>query len=433
MTTTAAAPARRDTSLAGRLRDRVFGRGDGSEIDEYHRWLPRVARWNHTASSLQAALTGSVKPSALFGEGWKVSRRFGPRVAARHGVGVARQYLDLCGLGMRYGLPAESYYKFSLYLDEERDRAGKWVNPFEAKQVMNALLRLVGARDARVLADKRAFFRYCRERGFPTVPIIAEVVDGEVRWYDETGEGRLPERDLFTKPVDGFDGNETGRWSYAGGGRYRGRDGRLLGADELLATVVEASRLVRGIKVRRTHPYLIQPSIRNHPELEGLTNGSLCTSRIVTARRPDGSVFVLTAALRMPVGDSPADNFAQGGIAAPVDVATGRLGRAARKLDVLIEQIDAHPDTGRTITGVQLPQWQEAVDLAIRVHHSFAELAFAGWDIVLQPEGPLVLEGNHNWCVELAQIPHRRPLGETEFPALFNHWMREGLARAGRR
>jgi hypothetical protein len=56
-----------------------------------------------------------------------------------------------------------------------------------------------------------------------------------------------------------------------------------------------------------------------------------------------------------------------------------------------------------------------------------------GWDIVLTEEGPLLLEGNAVWCVDLAQLSHRRPLAETPIPTCLADYLdSDGLADKGR-
>jgi hypothetical protein len=52
-----------------------------------------------------------------------------------------------------------------------------------------------------------------------------------------------------------------------------------------------------------------------------------------------------------------------------------------------------------------------------------------GWDIAITPIGPVLIEGNYNWDVVLAQQAGSRPLGGTAFPDRFLSW----LAAAGTR
>ena len=48
----------------------------------------------------------------------------------------------------------------------------------------------------------------------------------------------------------------------------------------------------------------------------------------------------------------------------------------------------------------------------------FPKSAAIGWDIALTDQGPLLLEANPNWCVEVVQMAHGAPLGATILPSL---------------
>jgi hypothetical protein len=118
----------------------------------------------------------------------------------------------------------------------------------------------------------------------------------------------------------------------------------------------------------------------------------------------------------MPTAGAAADNFAAGGIACPVDLATGCLGAAVRKkLRLAHFDIHQHPDTGAQIAGRTLPCWREAVDLALVAHTQFSEFPSIGWDIAITTNGPVLVEGNYNWDVVLTQQAGWRALGDTEY------------------
>src|SRR5258706_15962453 len=114
----------------------------------------------------------------------------------------------------------------------------------------------------------------------------------------------------------------------------------------------------------------------------------------------------------MPQGTLIADNFAAGGLAAPVDLAEGILGIARQKSRPFVP-ITVHPDSGHMIEGSTVPFWQAALDLAVNAHLEFREMPSVGWDIAIAEDGPVLVEGNGVWCVDLAQIAHQRPLSDT--------------------
>jgi hypothetical protein len=205
-------------------------------------------------------------------------------------------------------------------------------------------------------------------------------------------------------------------WSYYRYGFYlpelRRRAGDFIHHAEITALLTYLNQLLAPDDAQVLHcKDLFQDHCQKHNS----------TVRVVTARTPAGAIRVLVCSCRLSVGARPIDNFGAGGLAAPVDVATGRLGPAVSKAS--LTRIFRHPDTGEAIVGSLLPFWEEVLALATRTHASFPRIPFVGWDVAILNGGPLLVEGNPVWCVELVQMAHRKPLADTHFPDYFLHWL----------
>lgn len=75
-----------------------------------------------------------------------------------------------------------------------------------------------------------------------------------------------------------------------------------------------------------------------------------------------------------------------------VDFTTGRLWEARDYKGLCYE---VHPDTGRKISGMQVPRWQEAVDFVIAAHKAAPEgLILVGWDVCICEEEMYLIEVN---------------------------------------
>ena len=70
-----------------------------------------------------------------------------------------------------------------------------------------------------------------------------------------------------------------------------------------------------------------------------------------------------------------------------------------------IEHFEEHPETGARILGLQLPYLDEVLDLAREAASILPQARCMGWDVALTPSGPVLMEGNHNWCKILWQLP----------------------------
>jgi hypothetical protein len=241
------------------------------------------------------------------------------------------------------------------------------------------------------------------------VPAIATFDRGEILAWHDGPVGELPACDLVLKPTDLACGRGFQRWSYDAQTERWQRDGQSLDA----ATFVRYCCATAA-----SHTHVLQARLQNHRELRPLSSKGLSTVRVVTYRRPAGECGVLLACLRMPTGSMHVDNFEAGGIAAPIDLETGRLGVAVAKNPVR-GRFSHHPDSGAPIEGTLVPDLEKALAITRNAHQCYGWMPFVGWDVVLTDDGPVLLEANPDWCVELAQIAMARPLSDTIYPAVY--------------
>jgi len=152
----------------------------------------------------------------------------------------------------------------------------------------------------------------------------------------------------------------------------------------------------------------------------------LATLRVLTCLDEEGRPQIVGAALRMAVGgNTTVDNFHAGGIAAPVELETGRLGCASNLGDnVELGWLSRHPDTGGQIKGKLLPLWPQVLALARQAHLAFADRIIVGWDIAILADGPSVVEGNSGPDVDIMQRGLKRGIGHGWFAELLLHHAR---------
>ena len=123
------------------------------------------------------------------------------------------------------------------------------------------------------------------------------------------------------------------------------------------------------------------------------------------------------------------DNIHAGGIAAPVDLATGRLGRATDLgLKTTSRWHERHPATGAMILGRILPHWDAALELARRAHAAIGDRVVVGWDVAILEDGPCLVEGNGKPDVDLIQRPHRAGLGASRLGEIMAFHLKNFLA-----
>jgi hypothetical protein len=336
-------------------------------------------------------------------------RRNRAPIRAMTGKSAPRQFFEMLQLATRHRISPKYYYMFEFYLPERMARAGDYLMRYETKQIAYRLLRPEKETTGIPIKNKIAFASYCREHDLPALPLVAAFRDGAK--IADLGMPDLPQADLFVKRVLGKGGVGAERWNWIGNGLYRSTRGPELAGSALLERVAALSQ---------KQPYLVQPAVTNHAELRELSVGALCTVRLLTCRDERGGHEATNASFRMSINPkSPVDNIHAGGIAAPVDLATGRLGAASDLgLGPKFAWYDAHPLTGAAITGRILPFWQDAVALAVRAHAAFSEWTVIGWDVAILDDGARLIEGNKGPDVDLIQRPLRGPIGSGRFGEL---------------
>jgi hypothetical protein len=399
---------------------------DGTPANYIHRSFAREI-WSErdALKRAQLCLASLAWPLAIPLLAGYFTCRNGPAVKRKTGKGLARQMAEQIRLAGGRAILPPWYYILELYHDENRRRAGEYLNRFETKRFVYKILRKYDAaeapsmRTAPFLSDKALFAARCQQFGCAAVPALRVFEDGELVCGDDPS---LPRTDLFLKPLHGAGGRGAERWDHLDADRYRAVDGTVLGEGELIEHLKRLSR---------TEGYIVRPRVMNHPEIADLSNGALATVRVMTCRDEAGRAEATNAVLRMAQGrNTIVDNFHAGGIVAKVDVATGELGRGVDggRMGSGAHWREAHPDTGARFFGRRLPCWEQVCDLARRAHDlAFADEIVVGWDIALLPDGPHLIEGNKGPCVDLLQRPHQEPLGNARLGQLLAFNLKRAL------
>jgi Sugar-transfer associated ATP-grasp len=350
---------------------------------------------------------------------------YGPGVKKRYNVGLFEQFRCLSSDHFSYRILPESFYMYQLYRAENRGLKGRHFAHAEILPMQQYLIDASCCEDFPLLRSKQRFAQRCSEVGLPTVPILAEFADGKMMAPSLKGDVVFPPADLFSKPSEYWCGIGANLWRYESPGRYvNSLSNESYDRDSLVVKLCAESK---------SGPIVLQAKASNHSSITGvLTTGGLATVRLVTCRTPSGSIDFLPASIRMPIRHAIVDNIAQGGLAAPIDLATGEITGPAIQKDkgVGVSRFEKHPDTGANLVGIKLPVWEKVLALAIQAHGMFPSMPFVGWDIAILRDGPVVLEGNSWWDVDLSILPHRMCLSDTQFIPYYNFHLRRAIAKS---
>jgi len=154
---------------------------------------------------------------------------------------------------------------------------------------------------------------------------------------------------------------------------------------------------------------LVEEFIDQHPEINRISPSAVNTIRIYTQLNESDKAEILGCRFRISV-NSKVDNMAAGNLAAPIDEQTGIVNGPAVYGDITKADCKYHPITKEQITGFQIPFWAETLEMVKKAAESQPQNRSIGWDVVITEKGPGLIEGNHDWCKLLWQMPVKKGL-----------------------
>jgi alpha-L-glutamate ligase-like protein len=209
-----------------------------------------------------------------------------------------------------------------------------------------------------------------------------------------------PYPDFVIKPAHGAGGDGILVVTHQVFGRYRLINGEMLTTNDL---AYHLSCLLSGAYSLSGHPdeALIERRVIVDPVFKSISHEGVPDIRVITLLG-----YPVMAMLRLPTRVSNGKaNLHQGAIGVGIDIQTGlTLGGVLHN-----EPIDYHPDTLNATVGIQVPFWDEILNIAAAAYE-LTGLGYLGVDIVLDKvEGPLMLELNARPGLNI-QIANKRGL-----------------------
>lgn len=156
---------------------------------------------------------------------------------------------------------------------------------------------------------------------------------------------------------------------------------------------------------------IIERRVRQGAFWEQLYRPSANTIRALTMWTPgEPAPFLARAVQRIGTADTePTDNWTGGGISAPIDVTSGKLGtaialRRSSKTDYRRERLRCHPNSGVPIEGAVLPDWGLIRDSVLSAALRFPFNPYIGWDVLVdESSAPIIIEANGNSGLDVIQ------------------------------
>ncbi len=309
---------------------------------------------------------------------WQQLKKFMAHVQTKNGWTKMQQWRYIIRDSLRFNISILEYYQFRFFDITDAEKAA-WAGT----GTMYEFQRTVNPPATRgLLSDKRAFYKAYRKFFRHELHALSDLQSSP-----ETVRELLAKNDkLVFKEATGSCGAGISFESVV-----------TMTPDDLLEQMES-----QGAEV-------VETFVRQHPALDALSPSAVNTIRIFTQITTAGHYEVLGCRLRISV-DSPVDNLAAGNMAAPIDVDTGVVNGPGIYSDITRKPSEMHPITGHPIVGFQIPFWMETLTMVRQASLLRPENRSVGWDVVITEEGPGLIEGNHDWCKLVWQLPVHRGL-----------------------
>ena len=276
---------------------------------------------------------------------------------------------------------------------------------------------MVHPRLQEIINNKLSTHLLLQNLAIPTPPLFGVYYRDSVHLYPSEERLAVPEylaqlpvgERVFMKPLGGAEGKSL----YS---LQRSQEGVKVNGE--VRSVDEAARSI----MRPNRPLIIEDLVEQHASQAELYPETTNTLRVLTM--PDLETeepFILMAVQRIGAASSGnVDNWTQGGLSARIDLETGELSKAARlPASSRLEWFSHHPDSGARIEGRAVPHWGEVKDVVLRAARAISFLEYVGWDIIVGPDGPVVLEANINSGMNVLQV-HQPLLADPRARAYFD-------------
>lgn len=159
-------------------------------------------------------------------------------------------------------------------------------------------------------------------------------------------------------------------------------------------------------KINLEQHYIIEETLLQDQKLSEINPKCINTLRVFTYKK-DSRILIPGSFLRMGVGESYMDNTSQGSIFIEYDLESNKLGKVAyNHFRYGGKSFLKHPDTNFVFENRPLSYPEKIIQLLEKAALLF-DTPLLGWDIAFTPDGPKVIEVNHNPGVIGMQISMR--------------------------
>jgi hypothetical protein len=308
---------------------------------------------------------------------WNRLGLFQSHLSSLKGYSTLFQWLLVIYNSLKYNISILEYYQFRFFEKSHKEKLD-WAGTghmYEYQKVMNPPLK------RNILDDKREFYKHYKEYFVHYVFSLEELIDNSINI-----DVLYKSNKLVFKVSDGKCGVSV----------------KIMNSSKVNKNEVVAF-------MKQNEYDMVESFIQQHEVLNRLSPSAVNTVRIFTQLNSKNEVEILGCRQRISI-DCPVDNMAAGNIAAPINEFTGIIEGPGVYSDITKKPEYIHPASGVEILGFQVPFWKECLELVKGAALKHPQNRSIGWDVVVTKNGPGLIEGNHDWCKLLWQLPAQQGL-----------------------
>lgn len=153
---------------------------------------------------------------------------------------------------------------------------------------------------------------------------------------------------------------------------------------------------------KKTHSYIIEELIIQHPLLASINPTSVNTIRVVTFTYK-GIAHIISCALRTGVKGAVVDNLHSNSSQCwAIDIESGIVSTPSCGYDYQHKLI--HMGSGVQVLGMKMPNWENVKALVVAAAERIPEVGYVGWDVAISEDKICLIEGNHDPGHDLMQM-----------------------------
>lgn len=201
--------------------------------------------------------------------------------------------------------------------------------------------------------------------------------------------GSLRDQAICLKPVEGWGGSGVKI------GKVGIRDGKAVLELATSDDVLDSRAIIDSYRSPDAPPeFIIEDRLRQSNQFQSFNPDSFNTLRLWVLCDENNQTTILGGYLRVGRVGSVIDNASAGGLMCPVEIHTGTIGPGITKHSAHRDDFNVHPDHGAKLSGEVIEEWRDICEFACEVLTRLPHTRFAGLDIGMTPDGPVLVETN---------------------------------------